>query len=58
MIIFGNIGVLVLNDLLFVLFFVFVLVGLLLLLLLNFGLFELVGILLIKVMCLFFGVLG
>ncbi|TMN86721.1 hypothetical protein CWB72_18790 [Pseudoalteromonas phenolica] len=51
-------GALVLNDLLPVLFSVFVLAGLLLPLLLNFGLLELVGTLLTKVMRPLFGVPG
>ncbi|GKW52109.1 membrane protein [Pseudoalteromonas sp. NCCP-2140] len=58
MIISGNTGALVLNDLLPVLFSVFVLAGLLLPLLLNFGLLELVGTLLTKVMRPLFGVPG
>ncbi|KKE85118.1 membrane protein [Pseudoalteromonas luteoviolacea S4047-1] len=51
-------GALVLNDLLPVLFSVFVFAGLLLPLLLNFGLLELVGTLLTKVMRPLFGVPG
>ncbi|NOU50864.1 YjiH family protein [Pseudoalteromonas sp. JBTF-M23] len=51
-------GALVLNDLLPVLFSVFILAGLLLPLLLNFGLLELVGTLLTKVMRPLFGVPG
>ena len=51
-------GALVLNDLLPVLFSIFVLAGLLLPLLLNFGLLELVGTLLTKVMRPLFGVPG
>ncbi|KZN67032.1 membrane protein [Pseudoalteromonas luteoviolacea S4060-1] len=51
-------GALVLNDLLPVLFSVFVLAGLLLPLLLNFGLLELVGTLLTKIMRPVFGVPG
>ena len=51
-------GALVLNDLLPVLFAVFILAGLLLPLLLNFGLLELVGTLLTKVMRPLFGVPG
>ena len=58
MIISGNTGALVLNDLLPVLFSVFVLAGLLLPLLLNFGLLELVGTLSTKVMRPLFGVPG
>ncbi len=58
MIISGNTGALVLNDLLPVLFSVFILAGLLLPLLLNFGLLELVGTLLTKVMRPLFGVPG
>jgi nucleoside recognition membrane protein YjiH len=54
----GNTGALVLNDLLPVLFSVFILAGLLLPLLLNFGLLELVGTLLTKVMRPLFGVPG
>ena len=53
-----NTGALVLNDLLPVLFSVFILAGLLLPLLLNFGLLELVGTLLTKVMRPLFGVPG
>jgi nucleoside recognition membrane protein YjiH len=53
-----NTGALVLNDLLPVLFSVFVLAGLLLPLLLNFGLLELVGTLLTKIMRPLFGVPG
>ncbi|KAF7773999.1 hypothetical protein PCIT_a0368 [Pseudoalteromonas citrea] len=51
-------GALVLNDLLPVLFSVFILAGLLLPLLLNFGLLELVGTLLTRVMRPLFGVPG
>ncbi|CAM4155297.1 YjiH family protein [Pseudoalteromonas byunsanensis] len=51
-------GALVLNDLLPVLFSVFILAGLLLPLLLNFGLLELVGTLLTKIMRPLFGVPG
>ncbi len=58
MIISGDTGALVLNDLLPVLFSVFILAGLLLPLLLNFGLLELVGTLLTKVMRPLFGVPG
>ncbi len=54
----ANTGALVLNDLLPVLFSVFILAGLLLPLLLNFGLLELVGTLLTKVMRPLFGVPG
>lgn len=50
MIISGNTGALVLNDLLPVLFCVFIFAGLLLPLLLNFGLLELFGTLLTKIM--------
>lgn len=53
-----NTGLLVLKDLLPVLFSVFILAGLLLPLLLNFGLLELVGTLLTKVMRPLFGVPG
>lgn len=53
-----NTGALVLNDLLPVLFSVFILAGLLLPLLLNFGLLEMVGTLLTKVMRPLFGVPG
>ncbi len=53
-----NTGHLVLNDLMPVLFSVFILAGLLLPLLLNFGLLELVGTLLTKVMRPLFGVPG
>jgi len=53
-----NTGLLVLNDLLPVLFSVFILAGLLLPLLLNFGLLELAGTLLTKVMRPVFGVPG
>ena len=53
-----NTGLLVLKDLLPVLFSVFILAGLLLPLLLNFGLLELVGTLLTKVMRPVFGVPG
>ncbi|WP_273048341.1 YjiH family protein [Pseudoalteromonas sp.] len=53
-----NTGALVLNDLLPVLFSVFILAGLLLPLLLNFGLLELIGTLLTKIMRPLFGVPG
>ncbi|WP_419147827.1 YjiH family protein [Pseudoalteromonas 'SMAR'] len=54
----SNTGALVLHDLLPVLFSVFILAGLLLPLLLNFGLLEMVGTLLTKVMRPLFGVPG
>jgi nucleoside recognition membrane protein YjiH len=54
----GSIGGMVLNDLMPILFSVFILAGLLLPLLVNFGLLELVGTLMTKIMRPLFGVPG